>query len=101
MDENRKLPPLWSFQRTLFLVVVGIGGLLLVIGTVILPYEAHFQLDQVLSAEEIRDERMRDRTLEILKQVSQGGEEGPFVAVPGLALIVVGLIGIFAPTPKN
>lgn len=84
----------------LFLIVTCIGALLVAIGMVFLPFEAHFQLDQVLSAEELRDEKLRNRILEILHQVSIGRKEGPLVAISGSMLIGVGVVGLFATTRK-
>jgi hypothetical protein len=101
MNEFGKLPPRWHLQRLLFFIVIGIGSLIAAFGLFILPGEAHFQLDQVLSPEELRDEKIRDRTLEILKKASNGGRKGLVLAVPGLTLIAVGLIGIFAATPSK
>jgi hypothetical protein len=98
MNDVGKLSPRWHLQRMLFFIVIGIGSLIAAFGIFILPNEAHFQLDQVLSPEELRDEKMCNRTLEILKKASTGGRKGLVLIAPGLILIAVGLIGVFATT---
>jgi hypothetical protein len=92
---------MWHRQRVLFAIVVCISGYLLAVGLFVLPMKVHFQLDVILSPEELRDEKTRVRTLEILEKASQGGKEGFFVAIPAAVMVVVGLIGLFVSPPRN
>lgn len=68
----------------------------LLIGLFVVPFRHIFQLDAVLTQEEMANQQIRDRTREILETVSQGGNEWLIWVIAGVVLLVLSVIGLSA-----
>ena len=61
-------------------------------GVVFFPVLPHFQLDVVLTQDQLKDDALRESTLETLDKAS--GNQSLFWIVGGIAQIVIGAIGL-------
>lgn len=81
-------------QICLILVaMIGVGCILA--GPALDVSRPDFQLDVVLTREELRDDALRERTLAELKR-NNHRRDWPYWAVAGAVLFAVGSIGLFA-----
>jgi hypothetical protein len=77
-----------------FLAVIILGLGFLALGVVVIPTLPYFQLDAVLSPEELADPQVQDATLSLLKKA--GGNQWLMWSVAGVMLCIIGGIGMLA-----
>jgi len=83
-----------STTRLCFIAVIFLGLVFIFFGVVIIPILPHFQLDVVLTQEELADEARLTSTLAMLKKAS--GNQWLFWVVGGVVQIVIGGVGLKA-----
>jgi hypothetical protein len=79
--------------RTMFAITL-IGGLCQVfVALAIVPVRPVFQLDAVLSPDELKDQAIKDKTREMLERAA--GNEWLFWLAPGLLISSASLAGLY------
>lgn len=84
-----------ALSQLCFLLVLTIGLGCILAGPALDTTYPHFQLDVVLTPEELQDDALRERTLEELKRNNRR-RDWPFWLLVGVALVSVGGLGLFA-----
>ncbi|MCG8583362.1 MAG: hypothetical protein MI757_01450 [Pirellulales bacterium] len=77
-----------------FIATILLGLAFVVIGILVITRLPIFQLDVVLSPEELKDDALRESTMAILKKAS--GNQWLFWTIGGAANVLVGTIGLLA-----
>lgn len=78
--------------RACFIVLLAAGLCFLFIGLLIEPFRPVFQLDAVLTPEELLDPRKRDATAALLRKAA--GNEWLFWTAGGLIVTVTSILGL-------
>jgi hypothetical protein len=81
-----------------FTILFLTGGLFLLIGLIVVPARPHFQLDVVLTQEELADKTTRDATLSLLKRLNESSNEWRLWTLGGLLVTLTSAIGLGAAT---
>jgi len=81
--------------RLLFGIQLALGILVLVEGLLIQPNSPHFQLDAVLTPEELRDDDIRTSTLEILERLNAVSNDQLAWTILGTAFAVTSAFGLY------
>ncbi len=76
-----------------FALTVAIGFGFLFLSLTLIPILPLFQLDAVLTQEQLRDKELRESTLKMLQKAS--GNQWILWAIAGLAQITIGVSGLF------
>jgi hypothetical protein len=84
-----------ALSQLCFILVLIIGLGCILAGPALDTTYPHFQLDVVLTPEELQDDALRERTLEDLKRNNRR-RDWPFWLMVGAALVAVGGVGLFS-----
>jgi hypothetical protein len=77
--------------RRCFIVTGGLGLFLVLFGIFVMPTIPYFQLDAVLTPDQLRDEKLMDETLMMLQKVL--GNQPQFCMLFGLAIVAASAVG--------
>jgi hypothetical protein len=89
-----------ALSQLCFILVAMIGVGCILVGPALDVSRPDFQLDVVLTPEELRDDALRERTLAELKR-NNHRRDWPYWAVAGAILTAVGSIGLFASVDRR
>lgn len=88
-----------STIRLCFIGTILLGSAFLIFGLILIPVMPHFQLDVVLTQEELKDETLRETTLAMLKKAS--GNQWVIWTLGGAAQLAIGVVGLMANRTKE
>ncbi len=83
-----------STTRLCFIATIFLGLAFLFFGIILIPVLPHFQLDVVLTQEQLKDDTLRESTLAMLKKAS--GIQWLIWTIGGAAQLTIGVIGLLA-----
>ena len=86
--------PKTSTTRLCFIGTILLGLGFLLVGLVIIPVIPHFQLDVVLTQDELTDDALRNSTLAMLKKAS--GNQWVVWTIGGVGQLVLGIAGLMS-----